>query len=167
MQKLLMFPMQVRMWARLLGLRETGCSFSFLRVNRMSCGKRRKWDEVCTPTGADLCTRELESLAVPFTWAHKGAGPFTWLGVVQMHRLRWSFFDWMHMCECIRKCQCVQVPETTERHQGNKLGQVLHGWPREGAGMESKRESRFAGWWHLQLCREEVFTNVGCGCGCL
>lgn len=44
---------------------------------------------------------------------------------------------------------------------------LLHGWPQQGAGMESKRESRFAGWWHLQLCREEVFTDVGCGCGCL
>ena len=45
----------------LLGLRETGRSFAFLRVNRMNYDKRRKQNETGTPTGADLCTCEVES----------------------------------------------------------------------------------------------------------
>lgn len=38
------------------------------------------------------------------------------------------------------------------------------GLSREGAVMENKRESEFAGWWHLWLCRKEILTGMGWGC---
>lgn len=59
MQQLLMFPMQARMQVRPPGCRDSVKQVAtVLSLSRMSYGKRRKCDEVHSPTKADLCTRE-------------------------------------------------------------------------------------------------------------